>query len=342
MLQTVVFISYTVIASLSIYISLVLGYPFKFFAPTIYRAWVDVGKQHFAVLIISLCEFFTRSRVTVYAPASIHAKLDSRRRLHTKFASRAVVMANHQLYNDWFYVWWLAYTANLHGSLIIMLKESLKRVPVFGWGMQHFEFLFMSRKWDVDQQRIQASMHNLAVHKEWPAWLLVFPEGTTLSLNGRNRTEAFAKKAGRTVPKNVLLPRVRGLEACLRGLDGSIKTMYDITMFYEGIPEGDYGEVFYSLPNIYTKNKYPRDIKFHIREFKIQDIPYSDPEEFEKWVYARWGEKDKIIDELKQNKFKDGLVTQVKLNSISELYGCFNISIALIMASLMLWNFYFR
>lgn len=32
----------------------------------------------------------------------------------------------------------------------IILKEPLKRAPLFGWGMQHFNFLFIKRNWESD------------------------------------------------------------------------------------------------------------------------------------------------------------------------------------------------
>ena len=48
---------------------------------------------------------------------------------------RLVIVANHQAYLDWMYVWILAcYSGNASG-LVILLKASLKKVPVVGWGM---------------------------------------------------------------------------------------------------------------------------------------------------------------------------------------------------------------
>ncbi len=48
-------------------------------------------------------------------------------------------------------------------SLKIVLKAGLKRVPIFGWGMQHFYFLFLHRNWDADQLYVERLVSHLLV-----------------------------------------------------------------------------------------------------------------------------------------------------------------------------------
>lgn len=50
----------------------------------------------------------------------------------TLILQRKVIMSNHQIYNDWLYIWTMLYLGNLHSSIIIILKASLKWVPVGG------------------------------------------------------------------------------------------------------------------------------------------------------------------------------------------------------------------
>lgn len=38
-----------------------------------------------------------------------------------------------QVYADWWYVWCLTYFMNMHRDVLIVLKRSLKWVPVLGW-----------------------------------------------------------------------------------------------------------------------------------------------------------------------------------------------------------------
>ena len=35
---------------------------------------------------------------------------------------------------------WVSYTSNMHGAIYIILKDSLKWIPVIGWGMQFYGF----------------------------------------------------------------------------------------------------------------------------------------------------------------------------------------------------------
>lgn len=85
-------------------------------------------------------------------------------------------MGDLQVYCDWSYIWSvsyhvyrhpitvllltldkrisfrsLLYFAQLHSSIIIVLKASLKWVPMVGPAMQMFRFIFMQRNWNADK-----------------------------------------------------------------------------------------------------------------------------------------------------------------------------------------------
>jgi 1-acyl-sn-glycerol-3-phosphate acyltransferase len=55
---------------------------------------------------------------------------------------------------DWWYCWEFARALGLHGRLKIILKADLKKIPVVGWGMRQFEFLFLDRNWQGDKRRL--------------------------------------------------------------------------------------------------------------------------------------------------------------------------------------------
>lgn len=46
-----------------------------------------------------------------------------------------VVMANHQVHFDWIYLWILACYAGRAEGVIIILKYTLRNIPLVGWGM---------------------------------------------------------------------------------------------------------------------------------------------------------------------------------------------------------------
>jgi 1-acyl-sn-glycerol-3-phosphate acyltransferase len=108
---------------------------------------------------------------------------------------KAILIANHQIYLDWFYIWLLAVRFERHGDLKIMLIAIMKHVPLFGLGMQFFEFIFMKQKLALDQQNILNHMDHLRDYCQgFPLWLLIFPEGTLNTPKNRKSSREYAKK----------------------------------------------------------------------------------------------------------------------------------------------------
>lgn len=132
----------------------------------------------------------------------------------------------------------------MDGHLYIILKESLMYLPLLGWGMLFYGFIFMSRKMATDRPRLAHRLGKLSQRKIDPQgnsyldpmWLLLFPEGTNLSNNGRRKSAAWAAKNGLKDPEHVLLPRSTGIYFCLKELKDTVEYVYDCTVAYEGIP----------------------------------------------------------------------------------------------------------
>jgi 1-acyl-sn-glycerol-3-phosphate acyltransferase len=133
----------------------------------------------------------------------------------------------------------------MHGRIYIILKESLKYIPIVGTGMMFYGFIFMARKWQSDKPRLQHRLEKLKTRLTGsnsarpqfdPMWLLIFPEGTNLSINTKGRSDAFGKKMGLPSFKHQILPRSTGLFFCLQQLRGTVDWVYDCTIAYEGPP----------------------------------------------------------------------------------------------------------
>lgn len=142
-------------------------------------------------------------------------------------------------------MWWVSYTARMHGHIYIILKESLKWIPVIGPAMQFYGFIFMARNWAKDKPRMQHRLQKLNSRHSGPMsgdkvldpmWLLIFPEGTNLSDNGRNASKKFADKIGISDMQHQLLPRSTGLHFCIEQLQTTVHWVYDCTIAYEGVP----------------------------------------------------------------------------------------------------------
>lgn len=111
--------------------------------------------------------------------------------------------------------------------------------------MMFYGFIFMSRKMSTDRPRLSHRLKQLQAPKTDPRtgqtyldpmWLLLFPEGTNLSGNGRRKSANWAEKTGVKDAEHVLLPRSTGTFFILNELKGSVEYVYDCTVAYEGIP----------------------------------------------------------------------------------------------------------
>jgi 1-acyl-sn-glycerol-3-phosphate acyltransferase len=292
-------------------------------------------KQYFAILLTFITQYWTPMELSITGDESVVGLFTQENgQLVTKIGDRAILISNHQLYSDWVFLWWIGYTARAHGALFIMLKESLKNIPVFGWGMQGYKFIFLSRKRSKDEKTISTSIQRIAHNKDWPAWILLFPEGTTFSRNGVKGTIKYANKTGKEVPKHLLLPRSTGMRHVLLNLDNTIEYVYDCTVRYDNIPSQVYGEDYFTLRNMYLRGIIPRRAHMHWRRYPVKDIPYQDPEAFEKWIYDRWEEKDALLQKLNTDEGEvlrasafDPIITPVKLYNQIEIIQIFSVAL---------------
>ena len=232
----------------TIHVTQILGSPLYLINRDYYYAYMALTKQSFGILITTITAWFSPTVIRVSGDKSVRGQLLQTKdgRLHTNFPERLIMMANHQIYTDWLYLWWVAYTNKMHGHIYIILKESLKFIPIVGPGMMFYGFIFMARNWAKDKSRLQYRLQVLNKSSHGgplsgsqgldPMWLLIFPEGTNLSGNTRNGSKKWADKQGIQDMRHQLLPRSTGLQFCLHELKGTIDWVYDCTVAYEGVP----------------------------------------------------------------------------------------------------------
>lgn len=288
-----------------VFLTQCLGAPLYFINKTAYYTWMARTKANFGVLVTTLTQWWSPTVVRVTGDRGVRDQIRLTRdgRLELDFPERIVFIANHQLYSDWLYLWWIAYTAKMHSFMYIILKESLKSVPVIGQGMLFFGFIFLARKWEQDKPRFEHRLNKLSKGEaaKDPMWLLIFPEGTNASENGRRTSAQYAKKIGIQDLKHTLLPRSTGLAFCLKNLEESVEWMYDCTVAYEGVPEGKFGQDYFTLFSTYFEGRPPKSVNMHFRRFRISDIPIHDTKEFDLWLRERWVEKDDLMEYYNQN-----------------------------------------
>ena len=224
-----------------------VGSPLYFINKEYYYSYMAFTKQDFGLVITALTEWWCPTSMRVSGDESVRGQIQLTRdgRLKMQFPERLVLISNHQVYTDWIYLWWLAYANRMHGRIYIILKESLKYIPVIGQGMSFYGFIFMARKWLSDKPRLQHRLEKLKTKNEGsksgspafdPMWLLIFPEGTNLSAHTKGRSAAYGETQGLPSMRHALLPRSTGLFFCLQQLRGTLDWVYDSTVSYEGPP----------------------------------------------------------------------------------------------------------
>lgn len=289
-----------------------MGAPLYFINKDWFYAWMALTKQYFGLLVTTMTAWWSPTTIRISGDKSMSGliKQGADGMLRMELGERAVLMANHQLYTDWLYLWWISYTNDppTHGHIYIILKESLKYIPAIGPGMMYFGFIFMARKWVKDQQRIRYRLQKLSTRHSGPMsgtqgaktldpmWLLIFPEGTNISANTRRQSKAYSEKSGVPDLRHQILPRSTGLQFCLQELKGTVEYLYDCTIGYEGIPEGQYGQDVFTLRSVYFQGRPPKSVNMYWRRFKIADMPLEDKDAMYEWILQRWREKDDLID----------------------------------------------
>ncbi|KAG6143224.1 hypothetical protein E4U12_001658 [Claviceps purpurea] len=322
-----------------------IGAPLYFIHRDWFYAYMAMTKRSFSLTITSMTHIFGPTTIRISGDESVKGQIlpATGGGVEFKFPERMVMIANHQIYTDWIYLWWVGYANNpgMHGHIYIILKESLKYIPVIGTGMMFYGFIFLSRKMATDQPRLAHRLNKLKQKKVDPRgntyldpmWLLLFPEGTNLSNNGRKKSADWAAKNSLQDPEHVMLPRSTGTYFCLNELKDSVEYVYDCTVAYEGVPRGKYGEEIFGLCSTYFEGRPPKSVNLYWRRFKVADIPLDDPKKFELWLRDQWYKKDALMEQyLNTGRFPplsgakvDYVETEVRTRYPWEILQIFNV-----------------
>ncbi|KAK5018373.1 acyltransferase-domain-containing protein [Cryomyces antarcticus] len=321
-LQIVLIGLYFFISAVSVHGAQFIGSPLYFINRDWYYAYMAMTKQSFGILVTSMTYWWSPTLIRISGDASVRGQLrkGADGRFESAFPFRMILIANHQIYTDWLYLWWTAYSnapQTMHGHVYIILKESLKYIPVIGPAMVFYGFIFMSRKWGNDEPRLRYRLQKLNSRHSRPMsggsiqssagkpsldpmWLMIFPEGTNLSNNGRKGSAKWAEKSDQPDLRHALLPRSTGLQFCLQELKPSVDWVYDCTIAYEGIATGQFGQDIFTLRSTYFQGRPPKSVNMYWRRFWVGDIPVGDKDAFDKWLLERWREKDELLEQYVQ------------------------------------------
>jgi len=248
------------------------------------RAYADVVSGIFLDFASALILTYCGTRVYIYST--------SKEILTDK---GALIICNHRCRLDWMYSGW-AYSSITRQSpqLRIILKESIRGVPVFGWCMQAILYIFLDRKREVDLQHIERSLAFLLGSGVRPT-VFLFPEGTDLSPSNVIKNTEYAQKNGLPEWKYVLLPKSAGLQSCLTSLWGHDCPVHDVTIAYKDFRNGQR-----PTENGLLKGEYPKEIHLSVKRYAPNSIPTDGPM-LERWLRGSFAKKEKLLRSFYEN-----------------------------------------
>jgi lysophosphatidic acid acyltransferase / lysophosphatidylinositol acyltransferase len=195
-----------------------------------------------------------------------------------------LVVINHRSDIDWIVGQSFGSRRLPMGGLKVIMKDSAKYVPVFGWMMYLAEFIFIKRNWDQDKQHMTSALARMATYPR-PFWFVIYAEGTRFDPSKVAKSQEFSQKEFGVTFKNVLCPRTRGFVEMVRALRGHVPTVFDATMVFDREP---------SLLDLFTRRANTNAYIVN-KTYKMSDLPLED-KALERWLIDRWAEKEALIE----------------------------------------------
>ncbi|XP_056696194.1 probable 1-acyl-sn-glycerol-3-phosphate acyltransferase 5 isoform X2 [Spinacia oleracea] len=209
------------------------------------------------------------------------------------------------------YLWDLALRKGRLGYIKYILKNSLMKLPIFGWGFHIFEFIPLERKWENDEPIMHQMLLTLT-NRQDPLWLALFPEGTDFTEQKCRSSQNFAAENGLPMLNNVLLPKTKGFYACLDTLRSSLDAVYDVTIAYKNsCPD--------LMDNVYGVD--PSEVHIDIRRIPLKQIPVAE-EEASAWLIDAFQRKDKLLTYFNTKGHFPNQRSEAELSTVKCLINC--------------------
>lgn len=232
--------------------------------------------------IVAMSEWWSRSSVRIYF--ADQQTLESYGLRHTLY------LMNHRYELDWLFCWMCVDKFNILGNSKSFAKKSLRWVPVIGWGWLLDEFIFLSRNWDKDSQKMGQSLDKIMSY-ETPISLLLFCEGTRFTQSKYEQSLQFAKQRGLPLLKYHLLPRVKGFSFCIQHIKQKYPETVLIDIQLKFANNMTYEPTFTSI----IKGKQCiGDI--YLRKIPLSEVPTHSDEHISKFLYDLYQKKDQLME----------------------------------------------
>ncbi|KAI3381508.1 hypothetical protein SNEBB_009921 [Seison nebaliae] len=232
----------------------------------------------------------------------IYGDIEDLRNYHQDNGERmSLVLMNHRTRLDWMYLWFpLCVRSNRCGRMRIILKETLSKLPGLGWSMQVASYIFLKRRWNLDQETIcnYLKYYEKICSKTNDNYILLFPEGTDFSESTIVRSNNFIEE--NDIPlkgiRHVICPRSTGLIYIVNELNrlDIFDAIYDITISFDKQHEMAQGEtdIFFNIlpPKIHFVIK-----RYSKKQFLTQLGELNGEKPIETWLFKLWRRKDNLL-----------------------------------------------
>jgi lysocardiolipin and lysophospholipid acyltransferase len=235
---------------------------------------------------------FAAALLTEMCKVKIHVYSNAPELIHDK---GMLLMCNHRTRIDWMFSGWCyAALIKANDELRVILKDSLKSVPVYGWAMQLMMYFFLSRKKENDVPYLSRKLSYLLDAGDKPIAFL-FPEGTDLSPSNVEKSNQFARENNLPETQQVLQPKIGGLAALLNCLRGRGLAIHDVTIGYKDHKRGKRASDVGLL-----KGEFPAEVHLCVKRYEIDSLP-SDRNTLEKWLRDIFVGKERMLSTFYEN-----------------------------------------
>lgn len=170
----------------------------------------------------------------------------------------------------------------------------ISHIFVTGWVMQMNGFLYITRRWEEDQGRLSRTLDYLIALGN-RTQLLIFPEGTDLTKNSKEKSDKYALQHHLAEYTYTLHPKTTGFAYLVQHLQRAnyLDAVYDLTIAYpDYIPQTEIDLI---------RGKLPDEVHFHIKRIPAAEIPTRESM-LRKWLENKWSDKERILKQFYEQK----------------------------------------
>lgn len=208
------------------------------------------------------------------------------------YGENSYLISNHVCFADWACINALAMRKGMLPFCKYFCKDSIKYIPVFGWGIKIMGMVMLKRDWTKDRAKFQA-LFSLFNGGKLPVYLVSYPEGSRVAPHKLVRSQEYARENKLPVLENILLPRSKGFIATMLGLRGSdVHVLYDMTVVYYHEDRGL--NKTWPFWNMFTGRLDGYHLHIHLERIPFDRMPASE-DELKAWIFTQFKLKDGLV-----------------------------------------------